>query len=66
MPGFADGAQQSAVSGKAVSIAPLRLARFEHRFEVVEDQQTRLVPQQLKQQGKPRRFALWRHQVVRG
>src|SRR5437588_8400820 len=66
MPGLADGLQQCAVAGKAMSIAPLLLTWLEHRLKIVEHQQTRPVSQELEQRGESRRLALRWYQVVGG
>src|SRR5436309_1721022 len=64
MPCLADGVQHGAVTGKAVSIAPLLLTWLEHRLKIVEHEQTRPVSQELEQRGESRRLALRWHQVV--
>ncbi len=48
---LADCLQQCAVTGKAVSIAPLALTGFEHRLKIVEHKEAAPIPQK-QQQGR--------------
>src|SRR5438105_1096323 len=64
MPRLAHCAQQCAVAGKAVSIAPLVLTWLEHRLKVVEHQQARPISQKLEQDGEPSRVVLRWHDAV--
>src|SRR5205085_3475018 len=63
---LADGLQQPAVSGVAVSVAPLALTWLEQRFKVVEHQHTAPLAEELDKRREPRSFALGLHSPMIG
>ena len=64
VPSLADCLQQPSIAATAIAIVSLAFAWLEQGLEVVENQQARSIPQQLKYGGQLVRLALGRHQLL--